>query len=254
MYVRLAFAVAAHLDPEILLVDEVLAVGDIKFRQKCLGKMKSVSLGGRTVIYVSHDLASMRNLCSRALWIDYGSIIQDGTPHVVTHQYEEKSFQKNISTTGHFDRNPVPQKDFFIEWVELRDKYGKLCSSYISGDFLEIVFSFYGKAPQDGFTIDWFLYNESGNRISFGSAYPVCNVSFDKTVQKVSCRITSLPLTTGFFRFFFSVWIWGLHRWDEWESNVGFQILHSDPYGTGFDFSGGVNGDFILDQKWRVLD
>src|SRR5207245_5061184 len=68
MYVRLAFAVAAHLEPEILLVDEVLAVGDIRFQKKCLGKMSDVARAGRTVVLVSHQLNQIRRLCQRALW------------------------------------------------------------------------------------------------------------------------------------------------------------------------------------------
>src|ERR1039458_126818 len=74
MYVRLAFAVAAHLEPEILLVDEVLAVGDINFQKKCLGKMGDVARAGRTVVLVSHQLNQIRRLCQRVVWIDAGSV------------------------------------------------------------------------------------------------------------------------------------------------------------------------------------
>ncbi|MGC8960577.1 MAG: ABC transporter ATP-binding protein, partial [Chloroflexia bacterium] len=72
MYVRLAFAVAAHLEPEILLVDEVLAVGDAAFQKKCLGKMGDVAKGGRTVLFVSHQMNSIRKLCDRCIWLDAG--------------------------------------------------------------------------------------------------------------------------------------------------------------------------------------
>src|SRR3974390_806461 len=81
MYVRLAFAVAAHLEPEILLVDEVLAVGDINFQKKCLGKMGDVARAGRTIILVSHQLNQIRRLCHRVLWIDNALIRQDGPVH-----------------------------------------------------------------------------------------------------------------------------------------------------------------------------
>src|SRR6202171_4731420 len=74
MYVRLAFAVAAHLEPEILLVDEVLAVGDIRFQRKCMGKMGDVARAGRTVVLVSHNMNQMRRLCNRVVWIDAGNI------------------------------------------------------------------------------------------------------------------------------------------------------------------------------------
>src|SRR6266542_2666806 len=80
MYVRLAFAVAAHLDPEILVVDEVLAVGDVAFQAKCLGQMdKLAKTGGRTVIFVSHNMSAVRSLCGRAVLLDVGRITMDGT-------------------------------------------------------------------------------------------------------------------------------------------------------------------------------
>jgi lipopolysaccharide transport system ATP-binding protein len=88
MYVRLAFAVAAHLEPEILLVDEVLAVGDINFQKKCLGKMGDVARAGRTVVLVSHQLNQIRRLCHRVVWVDDGQIRQDGPAHEVVSAYE----------------------------------------------------------------------------------------------------------------------------------------------------------------------
>jgi lipopolysaccharide transport system ATP-binding protein len=88
MYVRLAFAVAAHLEPEILLVDEVLAVGDINFQKKCLGKMGDVARAGRTVVLVSHQLNQIRRLCHRVVWVDAASVRQDGPTHEVVSAYE----------------------------------------------------------------------------------------------------------------------------------------------------------------------
>src|SRR5882757_4914674 len=88
MYVRLAFAVAAHLEPEILLVDEVLAVGDINFQKKCLGKMGDVARAGRTVVLVSHQMNQMRRLCDRVVWVDGGAIRLIGAAHEVVSAYE----------------------------------------------------------------------------------------------------------------------------------------------------------------------
>lgn len=86
MYVRLAFAVAAHLEPDILLVDEVLAVGDVAFQKKCLGKMGQVAEGGRTVLFVSHNMAAIKGLCSRSLCLGEGRMLVDGhTDAVITH-------------------------------------------------------------------------------------------------------------------------------------------------------------------------
>jgi ABC-type polysaccharide/polyol phosphate transport system ATPase subunit len=88
MYVRLAFAVAAHLEPEILLVDEVLAVGDINFQKKCLGKMGDAARQGRTVVLVSHQMNQMRRLCNRVTWIDGGRVRMTGSPAEVVSTYE----------------------------------------------------------------------------------------------------------------------------------------------------------------------
>ena len=87
MYVRLAFAVAAHLDPEILLIDEVLAVGDVLFQEKCLGKMKEVAEGGRTVIFVSHNMAAVRNLCTKGVLLNAGRVEICGSVEEVIETY-----------------------------------------------------------------------------------------------------------------------------------------------------------------------
>jgi lipopolysaccharide transport system ATP-binding protein len=87
MYMRLAFAVAAHLEPEVLIVDEVLAVGDIAFQRKCLGKMKEISEGGRTVLFVSHNLQSVSRLCKTALWLEKGVVRNHGETNAVVADY-----------------------------------------------------------------------------------------------------------------------------------------------------------------------
>ena len=92
MYVRLAFSVAAHLEPEILIMDEVLAVGDMAFQQKCLEKMKEVGREGRTVFFVSHDLSSVRRLCGRALLLDAGRLVEEGTAGEVADNYLGRLF------------------------------------------------------------------------------------------------------------------------------------------------------------------
>lgn len=91
MQVRLAFAVAAHLEPEILLVDEVLAVGDAEFQEKCLGKMRDVTQAGRTVVFVSHNLAAVRTLCSRALLLDQGRLVFDGRADEAVDRYLQQA-------------------------------------------------------------------------------------------------------------------------------------------------------------------
>lgn len=97
MYVRLAFAVAAHLDPDILIIDEVLAVGDAEFQAKCLGKMKDVSDQGRTVIFVSHNMGAVSDLCSRAILLKQGGIVMDGNTDDVIRNYVQQNMRVNLT-------------------------------------------------------------------------------------------------------------------------------------------------------------
>jgi len=89
MYARLGFAVATEIDPDILLVDEILAVGDGAFQQKCLERMNGFRRQGKTIVFVSHDLVAVKSLCSRALLLDHGSILAEGPPEEVTIRYQE---------------------------------------------------------------------------------------------------------------------------------------------------------------------
>jgi lipopolysaccharide transport system ATP-binding protein len=122
MYVRLAFAVAAHLEPEILLVDEVLAVGDINFQKKCLGKMGDVARAGRTVVLVSHQLNQIRRLCQRVVWIDAGSIRQSGPTHEAISAYE--TAMSRGERNGHATSRGPATKGRFLRWeiVEPREQ------------------------------------------------------------------------------------------------------------------------------------
>jgi lipopolysaccharide transport system ATP-binding protein len=119
MYVRLAFAVAAHLEPEILLVDEVLAVGDINFQKKCMGKMDDVSKTGRTVILVSHNVGAIGQLCRRCVWLDKGSLMLDGPADTTIMEYvksmataqESGTWERSGSGRVHFDSIEVCDPD-----------------------------------------------------------------------------------------------------------------------------------------------
>jgi lipopolysaccharide transport system ATP-binding protein len=119
MYVRLAFAVAAHLEPEILLVDEVLAVGDAEFQKKCLGKMGDVAKQGRTVLFVSHNMAAMRRLCSRCIYLNKGYIAFDGNTEKTIGIYLDTS---NNRLYAQFD--PLPESPIRLRRIEIRDVHG----------------------------------------------------------------------------------------------------------------------------------
>jgi len=107
MHVRLAFSVAAHLDPEILLIDEVLSVGDAAFQKKCLGKMGDVASEGRTVLFVSHNMVAVQNLCERVIWLSDGTIAGEGRPSRVVSEYLEASFSSSTERVWN-DVNSAP--------------------------------------------------------------------------------------------------------------------------------------------------
>lgn len=100
MYVRLAFAVAAHLEPEILLVDEVLAVGDVQFQKKCLGKMKNVAEGGRTVLFVTHNMQAIQMLCQKAIFLDKGTLVSMDKVDKQVEAYLKSTNKKNVIDTN----------------------------------------------------------------------------------------------------------------------------------------------------------
>lgn len=114
MYVRLAFAVAAHLEPEILIVDEVLAVGDVQFQRKCLQKMEGIHASGRTVIFVSHHIPSVMRLCTQALWLDRGTVSDLGETGAVCAKYLSYA-----STAGVLWENQGPQSKGATSWLKL---------------------------------------------------------------------------------------------------------------------------------------
>jgi lipopolysaccharide transport system ATP-binding protein len=130
MYVRLAFAVAAHLEPEILLVDEVLAVGDINFQKKCLGKMGEVAKGGRTVVLVSHQLNQIRRLCQRVAWVDGGTIPQSGPTHEVVSAYESAMSRGEDRHQSNGTERQI-SKGRFVKWeiVEPRGEEPNILNS-----------------------------------------------------------------------------------------------------------------------------
>src|SRR5262249_43630641 len=118
MYMRLAFAVAAHLNPEILLVDEVLAVGDEAFQKKCLGKMGEVSQSGRTVLFVSHQMNSIRRLCKRCLWLDGGELRMASDTAEVISSYETAMQNREEAAARHGLKGPAS----FLGWEVVEPK------------------------------------------------------------------------------------------------------------------------------------
>lgn len=144
MYVRLAFAVAAHLEPEILVVDEVLAVGDAAFQRKCLGKMEDVaSQEGRTVLFVSHNMAAIQTLCRRAIWLNAGKVERDGESEPVINAYG-KHLQNANGFTGTLKSLDGKME---IEQIRLLDGNGRNTSIFSPGSPITVELRYHAKRP-----------------------------------------------------------------------------------------------------------
>lgn len=149
MFVRLAFAVAAHLEPEILLIDEVLAVADYNFQQKCLGKMDEISSEGRTLIIISHNMASIKQLCDRCILLDKGSIIMDDVTEEVVNQYlglhvDNKKAQYNQNEINDIKQEKLYEgiKYFEFHQVSISDNKGNLKLDYYSDEEIHVRIKF----------------------------------------------------------------------------------------------------------------
>jgi lipopolysaccharide transport system ATP-binding protein len=167
MYVRLAFAVAAHLESEILIVDEVLAVGDADFQKKCLGKMNDVSKGeGRTVLFVSHNMAAVKNLCSKGIVLEYGNVIYTGSADESVDYYLSRSSKvKDASLKDRQDR--LGNGKLLITGIDLVNVKGEFVNQVISGDFLKIRLNFEKRDAVDfsKLFVGIAIYDSQENRI-----------------------------------------------------------------------------------------
>jgi homopolymeric O-antigen transport system ATP-binding protein len=249
MFVRLAFSVAAHLEPEILIVDEVLAVGDLHFRNRCLGRMQHLRGEGRTVLFVSHDMTSIRQLCTRALLLDHGGVTASGSPHEVTHQYEQHYRSGASSRTGAVDRTDSP-RGYHLRRAELRNGSGEPSGAFRAGDTMEIHLWSSDRAPERSFTVEFRLRNQDGTLISYGAANPLSNTYYEPADRHFVCSLGPLPLTEGSYTFDFIIRVWNRARWDFWDQAIGFDITRCDPFSTGHSLSGERDGDFVIPQKW----
>jgi lipopolysaccharide transport system ATP-binding protein len=249
MFVRLAFSVAAHLDPEIFIVDEVLAVGDIRFRNRCLGRMEHFKGEGRTVLFVSHDMTSIRQLCSRALLLGRGKLLAEGTPSEVTHRYERAYRSGVISRTGFADRIEPPS-GYHFRRVELRDASGNMRAQFQAGELMEVHLFTNQRAPDDSFTVEFRLRDAEGILISYGGANPVTRTHYDAEDRHIVCRLGPLPLTEGSYTFDFIVRVWNRARWDYWDQAIGFDVTRCDLFSTGHSLSSERDGDFVIQQQW----
>jgi lipopolysaccharide transport system ATP-binding protein len=192
MYVRLAFAVAAHLETEILIVDEVLAVGDAQFQKKCLGKMQEVGKEGRTVLFVSHNMQAIQTLCNRAVWINSGSIEKDGAVFSVVSTYLNKGFA-NIVEQHWPDKDAPGNENIRLKSVRLISGNGGLAPITVKTPF-KIEFVFELLLSKAFFFLGVHLLTAMGERVFVTAALPK---EIQQGIYKYTCNIPGDLLNNG---------------------------------------------------------
>ncbi len=253
MYVRLAFAVAAHLEPEILLVDEVLAVGDLAFQKKCLGKMQSVAGQGRTVLFVSHNMAAVQSLCQRAILLVDGQTAFDG-PAVETVARYVASVQELVDGTNLSDRTDREGgTKFRFTGVEFCDaRTGVPVNTVMTGQELLVKVSYDCPARE--------RMNDVVLSVSFmspeGSFLFACRSDAIGRTFAVgpgpgvaTCRIPRMPVNQG--RYAYNVIAYQNEVVVDWVRDAGFvDVAAGDYYGTGKIPASALHGVFV-DYSWE---
>ncbi len=159
MYLRLAFAVAAHLEPEILFVDEVLAVGDAAFQKKCLGKMNDVSRQGRTIIFVSHNMTALRNLCTRAIWLADGELVEDGEAGAVVANYLQRNSTSQLESVWHDPETAPGNGRVRLHSVRVIPKSVDEAGQITVSSPIQLEFCYWNLVPDAVLHISIFLYS-----------------------------------------------------------------------------------------------
>jgi len=195
MYVRLAFAVAAHLEPEILIVDEVLAVGDAAFQKKCLGKMQDVSSGGRTVLFVSHNMTAVKELCNRAIWLDGGCLVNSGKTDAIVTQYLHEN-ARSIHEQEWPNRDTAPGND------KVRLRRASLAMEDGGGPIsirtpVQIEIEYWNALPGAELLVSLYLYNIDGTCVFNSDSSPCI---YPSGVIREICHIPGNLLNDGTYR------------------------------------------------------
>ncbi len=216
MSVRLAFAVAAHLEPEILMVDEVLAVGDLKFQRKCLDRVKEVGRGGKTVLFVTHQMNAVRRLCSNCIWLENGTIKMFGPTAEVVTAYESASLARSADQ-AHLD-GPTQ----FLNW-QLEDAFDD--PHWLEGTGPVVVkFTVRMDQPLRNGQNNLVLWN-SNDEVMWGTA--IQNINLDVGIYELFYSLPTIPLRPGSYRWQITLFD-GYKVLDEWFA-VPEMIIATEP-------------------------
>lgn len=253
MYVRLAFAVAAHLEPEILIVDEVLAVGDFAFRRKCQNKMQEVGGRGQTIIFVSHDMSQINALCTKALLLNKGRMVFQGETKKVTDQYLSSFSGIDLGRNPNF-RNisalngralPLVQEVFLTNGSEVLE------NRFTSKDSFNVCLRLNTPPSfRQSFAAVWFIHNEEGAQVAVGASYPMDKILYPPETSFIRCIIEPESLVPGMYRIRIVLHVPYQELIDSWDEAVCFEITGNDAAGTGYCYPGIWSANQYVRHRW----
>lgn len=255
MKVRLAFAVAAHLEPEILIIDEVLAVGDADFQAKCMGKMRNVAESGRTVLFVSHNIGAVQALCNRAILLANGTLASDGTTEIVLEDYlkcvyMDQAGEKSLTSV----KRAKPGCELLMQSGKLMNAEGQVTTHVPIGDSLTISVTYKSKNTSFRPVLGAVVKNSTGlslfgtdNRIQakFLPPHPCPNGTIALTFE-------SLPLTPG--KYSIDLYLGNeTHSLDCIESAFRFDVTSNNYMGSG-KLPPSMCGPFLIRGEWSIRE
>lgn len=239
MYVRLAFAVAAHLEPEILIVDEVLAVGDAEFQKKCLGKMKEVSQQGRTVIFVSHNLVAVKSLCTKGIVMDQGKLVFSGSADEAVESYMNANASK-VQPNKAFSSPDDAIGNEFIKIKSITVQPEKLFVT----DAIQLDFSFWNFTDELKFNVAFDVIDVFGE-VVFGSGTEFTSIN---NVGSASCLIPSNLMNDGIYSIHVYVHTAGMRKLCDFMDIVSFEVCDKE---RNHAYYGKINGAVRPKLTWK---
>lgn len=253
MQVRLAFAVAAHLEPEILIIDEVLAVGDAVFQKKCLGKMQDVAADGRTVLFVSHDLAAVEKLCSRAILLEGGRCRADGpTKETIEHYQAAIVESASIDLDTRKDRRGEGLVRF--SRIQILDEHSREAGVFFSGKPLRVRMHYRasGTKPLENCRVS-LTFNGWGKIYFVASTELISDGCLNLPPEGfIDCVIDELPLSLG--TYYLGPFIEVNGEVQDWlDSAATLHVEDGNFYGTGRDYpQGGAGATVLVKHRWQL--
>jgi hypothetical protein len=248
MYVRLGFSIAAHLDPDILLLDEVLAVGDAAFQAKCLQRINELKRAGTTIVFISHDLGAVERTCDRVLLMQRGEVVTEGAPHEVIAEYHRSTLSGSLLSSSPSTESPTidESKKFEMSAVTFYDSEGHRQQSFRTGASFKAVINFTARARFADVIFELFINSSEGDlHCQFTTEQSAEQINIEPGIGGFEFSCDELGLKPGIY--FIDIEIKLRDSMENLVLHIRCATIHVDP---GKAVRGGL---FYMPHEWRLL-